>query len=137
MTRTIFCTVAAALLLTAGNAAAHHSFAAEFDEHKLVTVTGTVTSFQWTNPHTWLYLDGKDETGKAAKWKFEMGSPNGLLSRGWKRSDLKKGDTITIQGFGAKDAENMANATTVTLADGRKLFGGFKTTPGAPAIPTK
>ena len=135
MTRPILYTTLAALLLTAGQAAAHHSFAAEFDEHKVVMVSGTVTSFQWTNPHVWLYLDGADESGKAGKWKFEMGSPNGLTSRGWKKSDLKKGDAITIQGFAAKDAENMANATTVTLADGRKLFGGFKTTPGAPAVP--
>jgi hypothetical protein len=133
MTRTTFCTLAAAFLITAGQAAAHHSFAAEYDENKHVNVSGTVTQFQWTNPHAFLYVDGTDESGKAAKWKFEMGSPNGLISRGWKKSDLKKGDAITIQGFGAKDAANVANATTVTLADGRKLFGGFKSTPGAPA----
>ena len=137
MTRTALYIAAAALLLTAGHAAAHHSFAAEYDENKRVTVSGTVTSFQWTNPHAFLYLDGTDESGTTAKWRFEMGSPNGLISRGWKKSDMKKGDAITVQGFGAKDAANMANATTVTLADGRKLFGGFKSTPGAPPTAAK
>ncbi len=128
---------AAVLFLIAVPVSAHHSFAAEFDENKHVTVSGTVTDFKWTNPHAWLYVDGTDASGKAGTWTFEMGSPNGLISRGWKRKDLQKGDRITIEGFGAKDATNMANATTVTLADGRKLFGGFKTTPGAPQTPVK
>ena len=123
---------AAVLLFTAIRTSAHHSFAAEYDEIKLVTISGTVAKFEWTNPHVLLSVDGKDATGKAGSWKFEMGSPSGLQNRGWKSTDLKKGDRITVDGFAAKDGSNMANARTVNLADGRKLFGGFQSTPGNP-----
>jgi hypothetical protein len=132
MRRTV-CAAAAALLLAAMRISAHHAFTAEYDENKRVTVSGTVTKFAWTNPHAWLYVDGKDENLKAASWGFEMGSPNGLLHRGWKRMELNKGDQVTVEGYRAKDGSNVANARTVTLPDGRKLFGGFQTTPGAPA----
>ena len=121
------------LLVAAMRLAAHHAFAAEYDEHKHVTISGTVNRFTWTNPHAWLYVDTRDENGQAASWRFEMGSPNGLLHRGWRRTELKKGDRVTVEGFGAKDASDMANASTVTLPDGRKLWGGFQSTPGAPA----
>jgi len=131
MKRTVY--PPAVLLLTAMRLSAHHAFAAEYDEHKRVTVSGTVTRFTWTNPHAWLYVDTHEENGNAASWRFEMGSPNGLLHRGWRRTELKKGDPVTVEGFGAKDASDMANASTVTLPDGRKLFGGFQSTPGAPA----
>jgi hypothetical protein len=124
--------VAAVMLLAALRISAHHAFAAEYDENQLVTVSGTVTGFKWTNPHAWLYIDGKSESAKGTSWSFEMGSPNGLLHRGWKRTDLKKGDQITVEGYRAKNGSNVANARTVTLPDGRKLFGGFQTTPGAP-----
>jgi len=112
---------------------AHHAFTAEYDENKRVTVSGTVTKFEWTNPHAWLYVDGKDESPKAANWGFEMGSPNGLLHRGWRRTELKRGDQVTVEGYRAKDGSNVANARTIALPDGRKLFGGFQSTPGAPA----
>jgi len=92
-----------------------------------------VTGFKWTNPHAWLYVERKEESGKVISWSFEMGSPNGLLHRGWTRTDLKKGDQITVDGYRAKNGSNVANARTVTLPDGRKLFGGFQSTPGAPA----
>jgi hypothetical protein len=131
MSKTL-CVAAAALFLTALRISAHHAFAAEYDENKRVTVSGTVTGFKWANPHAWLYVDGEDESGKAASWSFEMGSPNGLVRRGWRRADLNKGDRVTVEGYGAKDGNNVANAGTVTLPDGRKLFGGFQTTPGAP-----
>jgi hypothetical protein len=131
MSRTL-CTAAAAMLLTTMRISAHHASAAEYDENKRVTVSGTVTRFKWTNPHAWLYVDGKDENGKATSWSFEMGSPNGLLHRGWRRTELKKGDQVTVEGYGAKDGSNVANARTVTMSGGRKLFGGFQTTPGAP-----
>ena len=124
---------AAALLLTTMPISAHHAFAAEYDENKRVTVSGTVTLFKWTNPHVWLYVDGKDESGKVTSWSFEMGSPGGLIHRGWRSTELKTGDQVTVEGYGAKDGGNIANARTVTLPDGRKLFGGFQTTPGAPA----
>ncbi len=130
MSRT-WCAAAAALLLATMRISAHHAFAAEYDENKRVKVSGTVTKFEWINPHAWLYVDGNAEDDKVS-WSFEMGSPNGLLHRGWRRMDLKKGDQITVEGYRAKDGRNVANARTVTLSDCRKLFGGFQTTPGAP-----
>jgi hypothetical protein len=132
MSKTL-CAAVAALFLTATSILAHHAFAAEYDENKRVTVTGTVTGFTWTNPHAWLYIDGNSESGTISKWSFEMGSPNGLTRRGWRKTELKEGDLVTVEGFGAKDGRNTANASTITLPDGRKLFGGFQSTPGAPA----
>jgi hypothetical protein len=126
------CAGFALLLLTMTAASAHHAFAAEYDQNKLVMVSGTVTTFKWTNPHAWLYVDGKDESGKVTSWGFEMGSPGGLLHRGWRKEELKTGDQVTVDGYAAKDGSNVANARTVTLPDGRKLFGGFQSTPGAP-----
>jgi hypothetical protein len=123
------CVTSAALLLISMRTLAHHAFAAEYDENKRVTVSGTVTKFQWT--HAWLYVDGKDESGKVSNWSFEMGSPNGLVHRGWRKAELKKGDEVTVEGYGAKDGSDVANARTVTMPDGRKLFGGFQSTPGA------
>jgi hypothetical protein len=131
MSRTV-CAAAAALFLATMRISAHHAFAAESDQNKPVTVSGTVTKFEWINPHAWLYVDGKDESGKVTSWSFEMGSPNGLIHRGWRRTELKKGDQVTVEGYRAKDGGNLANASTVSLPDGRKLFGGFQTTPGAP-----
>src|SRR5580693_2737727 len=131
MSKTLFA-AAATLLLTAIPISAHHAFAAEYDQNKLVTVSGTVIGFEWTNPHAWLYVEANDESGKATNWNFEMGSPGGLLHRGWTRTALKKGDQVTVEGYGAKGGGNIANARTVTMPDGRKLFGGFMSTPGAP-----
>ncbi len=131
MTRA-FVATAIALLLVTMRMSAHHAFAAEYDEKKLVSVSGKVTGFKWTNPHAWLYVDAKDEAGTVTRWSFEMGSPGGLTRRGWKKAELKKGDRVTVAGFGAKNGTNVANATTVTLPDGRKLFGGFQETPGNP-----
>ena len=124
--------VAAALLMATMRTSAHHAFAAEYDVNRRITVSGIVTVFKWTNPHAWLYVDGDSERGEVTHWSFEMGSPGGLVSRGWKKTDLNKGDQVTVEGFGAKNGKNVANATTVTLPDGRKLFGGFATSPGAP-----
>ena len=120
------------LLWASSHGSAHHAFAAEYDEHKRVTVSGKVTGVRWSNPHAWLYLDGKDESGKVAIWGFEMGSPNGLKNRGWKQTDVKRGDAIVVEGFQSRSTLHVANATVVTLADGRKLFGGFQSTPGNP-----
>lgn len=131
MSRTV-CAAAAALLLATMPISAHHAFSAEYDGNKSVTVSGTVARLEWTNPHVWLYVDGKDESGKVTSWSFEMGSPNGLIRRGWSRTELKKGDQVTVEGYRAKDGGNVANPSTVTMPDGRKLFGGFQSTPGAP-----
>jgi hypothetical protein len=132
MRRTL-CTAAVVLFLGTMRISAHHSFAAEYDENKLVTVSGVVTGFKWTNPHAWLYIEGKDESGRVTSWSFEMGSPSGLIHRGWRKMELKTGDQITVDGYAAKNGRNVANARTVTMPDGRKLFGGFQSTPGAPA----
>ena len=127
-----FCAVAFVLLLLPAHASAHHAFAAMYDEHRVVTVSGIVTKLDWVNPHVLLYVDGKDESGKTGHWKFEMGSPGGLVSRGWEKTTLKTGDRITLDGYRARDGSKAANARYVTLLDGRKLFGGFQSTPGAP-----
>ena len=111
---------------------AHHAFEAEYDENRRISVSGTVTNLKWINPHAWLYVDGRDERGKITKWSFEMGSTGGLTARGWKKTDLKAGDRVTVEGFRAKSGKNVANPTFITLPDGRKLFGGFAATPGAP-----
>ena len=124
------CVAVAALLAMAMRVSAHHSFAAEYDENSRITISGTVTRFEWTNPHGWLYVDEKDGNGKVTVWSFEMGSPGGLTRRGWSRTALKTGDNV--EGYRAKDGSNRANASTVTMPDGGKLFGGFQTTPGAP-----
>jgi hypothetical protein len=121
------------LLLTAPHGSAHHAFAAEYDGKKLIVVSGTVTAFEWTNPHAWLSVEGKDATGTSGRWRFELGAPNSMLRRGWKQNELKTGDYVTVDGYPAKDAINAASARTVTLPDGRKLFGGCDSTPGNPS----
>ena len=103
---------------------AHHSFAAEYDNNKPLNLTGTVTKVEWTNPHARFYIDVADETGKVSNWEFELGSPNGLMRRGWARNSLKTGDKVSVSGYHAKDGSNLGNARSVSLADGRKIFAG-------------
>jgi hypothetical protein len=116
--------LAIALMVMAWPVLAHHSFAAEFDGEKTVKVTGTVTKFDWVNPHAWIYLDVKESNGQVVKWAFEFGAPTLLYRQGWRKSDLKAGDDVTIEGYRAKDGSNTASAATVTLTTGRRLFAG-------------
>ena len=111
-------------LLSAQTLSAHHSFAAEFDRNSPVTLTGSVTRVDWGNPHIWVVLDVKDDTGKVSNWGVEGGAPNALFRNGWRKDSLKVGDTVTVEGFKSKDGLPRANANRVTLPDGRRVFAG-------------
>jgi hypothetical protein len=100
----------------------HHSFAAEFDASKPVELKGMVTRLDWVNPHAWIYLDVKEENGSLSHWACELGSPNILLRNGWSRETLKAGDLVVVNGSRAKDGSNIANARTVRLGDGKRIF---------------
>ena len=100
---------------------AHHSFAAEFDASKPITLKGAVTQIDWTNPHVWFYVTVKDEAGKTIRWACEMGAPHQLQQRGWLRGTMKVGDVVTVVGSLARDGSNRANARVVTTADGKTL----------------
>ena len=102
---------------------AHHNFRSEFDINAPFAVTGTVTKLEWTNPHTWFYLDVKDDHGAVVNWAMEMGSPNALARAGWKRTSMNAGDVVSVDGYRAWDKKNTGNARSVTLTTtGQKLF---------------
>lgn len=103
---------------------AHHSFGAEFDREKSFEFTGVVTKVEWLNPHMYFHLDVEDESGQVQSWAMEMGSPNGLMRNGWTQNTLKIGDEVTVEGSLARDGSDKGNASSVTLASGRRLFNG-------------
>ena len=114
--------IGAAALLAAVPALSHHSFAAEFDVNRPVKFTGTVTKLEWTNPHAWIFIDTKDDSGKVQNWAVELVGINDLLRRGWGRDRVKQGDIINVDGFGAKNGTNTANAASVTLGSTGELL---------------
>jgi hypothetical protein len=124
--------LAAALSLAvfASSASAHHSFAAEYDNNKQVTIKGVVQKVAWVNPHAYVYIDVTEANGKVTTWAFESLSPNALARQGWSRTSLKVGETVTVNGYLAKDGKPLsdgsmhANSRMITTTDGRKVFVG-------------
>jgi len=131
--KNLFVVVAGAALLvaTAVPVIAHHSFAAEFDANKPVTLKGKVVKTEWVNPHIWIHIDVPGQDGKVDNWVVEGGAPNALLRRGWRKNSLPFGIEITVEGFQAKDGAFRANGRDITFPDGTKLFVGSTGT-GAP-----
>src|SRR5436309_12506160 len=127
--------LAAVLSVTAASMplSAHHSFAAEYDANKPVTITGAVTKLEWMNPHARFYVDVTENDGKVTHWNFELGAIPVLVKQGWRRDSLKVGDVVTVDGARAKDGSTTANARAVKLADGRRVFAGSSGGDQAPA----
>jgi hypothetical protein len=108
-------------------ALAHHSFEAEYDRNQPLTITGEVVMLEWTNPHARVYVDAPDpddDSGEIVHWDLELGPPNGLMRRGWRRDSLLPGHQVTVTGFRSRTQANIANARSVTLSDGRQVFAG-------------
>jgi hypothetical protein len=127
-----FSLMASIALCAVGTAFAHHSFAAEFDITKPITLVGKVTKLEWTNPHAYVFVDVADaKTGAVTNWEIEMGSPNGLTRLGWTRNLVKPGDGVTVEGYLGRNRPNLANAKSVMMtATGKKL--GAASSEGAP-----
>ena len=125
--------VVAGLFLAAIPVLDHHSFVAEFDSKQTVILKGAVTKLEWANPHIWVYLDVNDDRGNSVHWQCEGGPPNTLTRNGWTKDSLKPGDSVTIDGYLARDGSKTCNARTVKLRDGRSVFAGSS----APETPSK
>jgi hypothetical protein len=119
-------------MLAAAPVLAHHAFASEFDIKQSVTLRGTVTKMEWTNPHSWILMDVKGSDGTVTNWAIECGPPNNLLRRGFNKETVPAGTEIVVEGYRAKDGRSMANGRDVTFPDGKKVFVGSGTA-GAPA----
>jgi len=125
MKHSLFAFLALAGSLASTQLSAHHSFAAEFDAEQQISLRGIVTKVDWTNPHTYFYIDVETEGGEYEEWALEMGSPNGLMRRGWTRNTLEIGSEVIVAGTRARDGSFKGNAQTVTIADGcQRLFAG-------------
>ena len=127
----MFLLIAAAFVALAPLAKAHHSFAAEYDADKPVTLTGSVTKMAWINPHSWIYIDVKKPDGTVENWAVEAGPPGTLVRAGFTKDSLAAGTVIKVNGYRAKDGALRANGRDITLPDGRLLFVGGSS-PGAP-----
>jgi hypothetical protein len=126
--------VLAIVLLAGVRLPAHHSFAAEFDASKAIRLTGTLTKVEWTNPHSYFYINVKEEDGSVVQWGCEAGAPGALSRRGFKKGDLKLGDMVIVDGYRAKDGSRLVDARRVTLPDGR-IVSGASAGDGGPADP--
>ena len=113
-----------ALAAAVAPASAHHSFAAEFDSARPVTLKGTVSRIEWTNPHSHVFIDVKDDKGGTTTWKFELASPKVLATLGWRPTLLHVGDEVTVEGAMAKDGSSSGNAREVTFANGQRVSAG-------------
>jgi hypothetical protein len=122
--RLSFIPVVVLLLSWGGNAVAHHSFAAEYDRNKSITLKGTVTKVEWQNPHIYFYIDVKGADGTVANWAIEGGAPNTLYRNGWRKDSVQAGNEVTVDGWLAKSGAKLANMSSVVLADGRRVLGG-------------
>jgi hypothetical protein len=122
---------AAMAFMTSVPAPAHHAFAAEFDASKPVKVKGVIVRLEWTNPHSWIYVDAKGPDGQLEHWAFEGGGPGALVRRGFTKDYLKPGTVVIVEGFLAKGVPYRANARSITYANGQTLFVGSSGT-GAP-----
>lgn len=116
--------VATTLWVASRPVIAHHSFAAEYDRDKPVTIQGTVTKIEWMNPHVYFYMDVKEPSGTIAHWAVEGGAPTSLYRAGWRKDSLKIGDVVTVHGYLARDGSKLANMRAAILADGREVLGG-------------
>jgi hypothetical protein len=125
--RSVVIAIVAAIIPAALSVEAHHSFAAEFDINKPIKLTGTITEMRWSNPHSWVYIDVKEEGGKVVNWALEMQPANALYRRGWRPTDLPVGTLVTVEAWASRNGTPTANTNTITLPDGRRLFAGSPT----------
>jgi hypothetical protein len=130
--RLVLVVAGVALVAAALPASAHHAFASEFDAKKPVKFTATVTKMEWINPHAWMHVAVKKPDGTVENWMIEAGSPNSLFRRGINKDTVRVGMQVVVDGYQARDGSRRANGRDVTLPEGRKLFLGSQTTPGAP-----
>jgi hypothetical protein len=125
--------LAVTLALSPGVALAHHAFSAEFDSSKPVELKGVVTKIQWTNPHSWIFVDVKEPNGQVTSWAIEFGSPYSLLQKGLRKTSFPIGVEVVVKGHRAKSGKTVANGSSVTLPDGKGFYTGAEDSPGAQA----